>query len=213
MQVAVFPLVGIACLLVMIPPKKLVLPVFSQSSKKSSKIERKRAKERKAYLDSIPTGVTRRSQRLFAIAVIVVLFLEPAIMSYDSSDDPYWNIKFATQLHWIMFADGGSESRERFRIRERVYDPTTGRIRLDDMTDLPLGYFPWTWRTRLYSKAIFNKALLAQHPGSDYVATDEYLDNYLRAAQNLYRAKSSQPQFIEGPVLAFEPYDKAARLR
>jgi hypothetical protein len=162
---------------------------------------RKQSKERQAYLDSIPTGVPRRAQQLLATAVVALLLVEPAIMAADSSDPPYWNVKLATQLHWIMFADGGSASKERFKIRERVHDPTTGQTRLDDITDLPFSYFPWTWRSRLYAKAIFNKALQAQHPGADYDPTDDYLDNYVRTASNVYRAKSSQPQYIEGPVL------------
>lgn len=209
MQVAIFPLVGISCLLVILPPKRLALPLFSRKAEASSKAARKQAKERQAYLDSIPTGVPRRRQQLLAIAVVALLLIEPAIMAADDSDPPYWNIKLATQLHWIMFADGGSASNERFKIRERIYDPATGQTRLDDMTDLPLSYFPWTWRSRLYAKAIFNKALQAQHPGANYVPNDVYFDNYVRTASNVYRAKSSHPQDMEGPVLAIEPYDKA----
>lgn len=211
MQVAIFPLVGISCLLVILPPKKLALPLFSRKAQESSKMERKQAKERQAYLDSIPTGVPGRGQQLLAIAVVALLLVEPAIMAADSSDPPYWNIKLATQLHWIMFADGGSASNERFKIRERVHDLTTGQMRLDDVTDLPLTYFPWTWRSRLYTKAIFNKALQAQHPGANYVATDKYLDDDVRAASNMHRARSAQPEYIEGPILAIEPYDKEAR--
>jgi hypothetical protein len=210
MQVAIFPLVGISCLLVILPPRRLALPLFSKKYQASSKMARKQAKERQAYLDSIPTGVPQRSQQLLATAVVALLLIEPAIMAADSANPPYWNVKLATQLQWIMFADGGSASNERFKIRERVHDPATGQTRLDDMTDLPLTYFPWTWRSRLYVKAILNKALQAQNPGADYVATDDYLDNYVRTASNVYRAKSSQPQYMEGPVLAIEPYDKAA---
>jgi hypothetical protein len=201
MQVAIFPLVGISCLLVILPPKELAPPVFSRKSQAPSKMARKQAKERQAYLDSIPTGVPRRGQQWLAMAVVALLLVEPAMMAADSSESPYWNIKLGTQLHWIMFADGGSASNERFKIRERVQIPTTGQTRLDDITDLPLTYFPWTWRSRLYAKAIFNKALQAQHPGSQYVATDNYLDNYVRTASNVYRTKSSQPQYMEGLFL------------
>jgi hypothetical protein len=55
---------------------------------------------------------------------------------------PYWNVKLATQLHWIMFADGGAQSKDRFKVRVKVQDPTTGRIRLYDVTDLLISYFP-----------------------------------------------------------------------
>jgi len=205
MQVAIFPLVGISCLLVMIPPKQLTVPLFAKLSKVPPKQAHKQAKARKSYLDSIPAGVPRLSQKIFAMSVVFLLLVEPAIMSYDSSDPPYWNVKLATQLHWIMFADGGSASKERFKVRVEVYDPTTDASHLEDVTDLPLRYFPATWRTRLYSKEIFNKALAAQHPGSDYVETDEYLENYINAAVNLYKAESSHREIVGRFVLAIEP--------
>jgi hypothetical protein len=41
---------------------------------------------------------------MLAIAVMALLLVESAIMAADSPDPPYWNVKLATQLHWIMFA-------------------------------------------------------------------------------------------------------------
>jgi len=212
MQVAIFPLIGISCLLVIIPPKQLAVPLLAKSSRVPPKQARKQAKAKKSFLDSIPSGTPRLSQKLLAMSVVVLLLVEPAIMSYESSDPPYWNVKLATQLHWIMFADGGSASKERFKVRVEVYDPATGVSHLEDATDLPLSYFPATWRTRLYSKEILNKALAAQHPGSSYVANDEYLENYIQAAVALYRAESSPRQIVGRFVLAVEPYDKTAQL-
>jgi hypothetical protein len=110
-----------------------------------------------------------------------------------------------------MFADGGSASKERFKVRVEVYNPATGASHLEDATNLPLSYFPATWRTRLYSKEILSKALAAQHPGSSYEATDEYLENYINAAVELFRAESSPQQILGRFVLAIEPYNKKAQ--
>ena len=212
MRVAIFPLVGISCLLVILPPKRLALPLISKRKPDmSSKMVRKQAKKQQAYLDSIPSGAPRRGQQLLAIAVLALLLVEPALMAANSDDPPYWNVKLATQLHWIMFADGGSQSNLRFKIREQVYDPVAGQMRLDDMTDLPFRYFPPTWRSRLYEKAIFSKAVQASNPGKNYIATDDYLDNYVRAASDIYRAQSPSPQYMERNVLAIEPYDKTTQ--
>ena len=129
-------------------------------------------------------------------------------MSYDSDAPPYWNVKLATQLHWIMFADGGSQSKYRFRVRVEVQDPATGKIRLDDVTNLPISYFPASWRGRLYEQEILRKALAAQHPGAGYVGTDEYLDNYVNTAVKLYKNESSHQPNVLRFVLAIELYDK-----
>jgi len=211
MQVAIFPLIGISCLLVMIPPKQLAIPLLAKSSKVPPKQARKQVKTRKLHLASMPSRAPRLSQKIFAMSVVGLLLVEPAIMSYESSDPPYWNVKLATQLHWIMFADGGSASKERFKVRVEVYNPATGASHLEDATNLPLSYFPATWRTRLYSKEILSKALAAQHPGSSYEATDEYLENYINAAVELFRAESSPQQILGRFVLAIEPYNKKAQ--
>jgi hypothetical protein len=211
MQVAIFPVVGIACLLFMIPPKQLAATSPVKLSKLSRKDARKLARAKKSSVDSIPKGVPRLTQKIFATSVVALLLVEPAIISYYSSDPPYWNVKLATQLHWIMFADGGSASKERFKVKVQVYDRATGAIHLEDVTDLPYSYFPATWRIRLYSNEILNKAFAAQHPGATYVASDDYLEDYIHAAMKLDRAKSSQQQILGEFILAIEPYNKTAQ--
>jgi hypothetical protein len=178
MKVAIFPLVGIACLLLIIYPEKSA--------------------------EAVPSKAARK---ILAIAVVGLLLIEPAVMSYYSDDPPYWNVKLATQLHWIMFADGGSQSKERFRIAIMVHDPSTGDVHYDEVTDLPFSYFPYTWRTRLYEQAILRKAIQAQRPGASYVGTDSYLEDYIHAAVRLYKIQTGRPR-IEQFVLSIDPYDK-----
>jgi hypothetical protein len=201
MQVTVFPLIGIACLLIVLPPRGLALPFFA-------KLPRKEARTRKSCVSIVPRSSPSRLQRILAVTTVILLLAEPAILSYDSDAPPYWNVKLATQLHWIMFADGGSQSKYRFKVRVEVQDPVTGQVHLDDVTDLPISYFHVSWRTRLYEQAILRNALAAQHPGTGYVSTDEYLDNYVNTAVKLYKNEFSHEPNVLRVVLAIELYDK-----
>jgi hypothetical protein len=205
MKVTVFPAVGIACLLIVLPPRGLALPLFARLS-------RKEAKTRKSSLNFVSTGSPSPFQKILAVATVILLLAEPAIISYNSDSPPYWNVKLATQLHWIMFADGGRQSKYRFKVRVEVQDPATGKIRLDDVTDLPLSYFPASWRVRLYEQAILRNALAAQHPGAGYVSTDEYLDNYVNTAVNMYKDESSHQAYLWRSILAIELYDNGKEM-
>ena len=204
MQVAIFPLMGIACLLLIIPPRALALPLFSLPS-------RKQDRPLKLYMRSLPATRPRLAQKILTIAIACLLLIEPAVISYYSSAPPYWNVKFATQLHWIMFADGGVQSKDRFRIAVKVHDPVTGQIRYHEVTDLPLRYFPDTWRTRLYAQLILLKASQSRQSrlsSGEYVKTDDYLENYINTSVNLYRAETPNQPPVEQPILAIYPYDK-----
>jgi hypothetical protein len=204
MQVAIFPLMGVSCLLLVIPPRELALPLFSMPS-------RKQGRPLKLYLKSIPATHPSLAQKILTIAIACLLLIEPAVISYYSSDPPYWNIKLATQLHWIMFADGGVQSKDRFRIGIKIHDPATGLLRYDEITNLPLGYFPDTWRTRLYAKLILLKASQSQQSrqsSGEYVKTDEYLENYINTALKLYSTESPYQPPVEQFLLRIDPYDK-----
>lgn len=201
MQVAIFPLMGISCLFLIIPPRELALPLFSMPS-------RKQDRPLKLYLKSIPATHPWRAQKILTVAIACLLLIEPAIISYYSSDPPFWNVKLATQLHWIMFADGGVQAKDRFRIGVQVHDPATGLIRYDEVTNLPYLYFPDTWRTRLYAKMILLKASHSQQASGQYVKTDDYLDDYINTARKIYTLESPSQPPIEQFLLRIDPYDK-----
>jgi len=201
MQVAIFPLIGISGLLLIIPPREQALPLFSKPSFKQNRSLKK-------YLKSIAMTHPGMAQKIFAIGMAALLLIEPAINAIESTNQPYWNIKLATQAHWIMFADGGNLSGIRFKIGVKVHDPLTGQIRYDEIDQLPLGYFPDTWRTRFYVQTILLKANHSSQPSGEAIINDHYLNDYIHVAEKLYRKASPPNPPIEQALLSIDPYDK-----
>ena len=200
MQVAIFPLIGVSCLLLIVPPRSMAMPLFSFSPN--------RAARRKAGLKAAASSPATLPQKLIMAGVVGLLLIEPAIMSCYSLNPPYWNVKLATQLHWIMFADGGVQSKDRFKIAVKVHDPVTGQVGYNEITDLPLQYLPETWRTRLYVKFILLQATRAREASADRVAATGYLENYIKTAVALYGTEIPRQPPAEQLLLAIDPYDK-----
>jgi hypothetical protein len=126
MNVNLFPLIGIASLLVILPPRKPMGP--SQSPAAGPNV---------AWMGSGLIG-------LFAL----VLAFESARLTHF---EPLpWENKLMITPSWRMFADGGVVAGEEWRIvvvtpRERV-----------DATDIALQALPHLWRDRFYINNIFN---------------------------------------------------------
>jgi Vitamin K-dependent gamma-carboxylase len=200
MQVAIFPLIGVSCLLLIVPPRSLALPLFSLRSNRSTR--------RKTSLKSVAPSRASLPQKALMAAIVGLLLVEPAIMSGYSLNPPYWNVKLATQLHWIMFADGGVQSKDRFKIAVKVHDPATGLVGYNEITDLPLQYLPETWRTRLYVKFILLQATRAHEASSAQVEATGYLENYIKTAVFLYGTEIPRQPPAEQLLLAIDPYDK-----
>jgi hypothetical protein len=201
MQVAIFPLIGVSSLLLIIPPRKLALPLFSPPALKQGKSLRK-------FIASMPKTRPWLSQQILTAGIILLLLIEPAINAYEGSNNPYWNIKLATQAHWIMFADGGAFAGARFRIGAKVHDPVTGQVRYDEIDGLPFHYFPDTWRTRFYLQTIILKARMASQPSGEAVINDKYLNDYIHVAEKLYQEESPPRPPIEQAVFSIDPYDR-----
>jgi hypothetical protein len=198
MQVAIFPLIGVSSLLLVVPPRELALPLFSHPSLKRGKSLRK-------FLHALPKTHPTMPQTILAAGVVALLVIEPAINSAQGSNNPYWNIKLATQAHWVMFADGGNLSHLRFRIAAKVHDPLTGQVQYREIEDLPLRYFPGTWRTRFYIQAIL---LRAERASVKSDPQDDYLNAYIGTAVELYQQQSPPQPPLEQTLLTIDPYDE-----
>jgi hypothetical protein len=201
MQVAIFPLIGVSGLLLIIPPRERALPLFSRPSLKRGKLLKK-------YFQALPQTRPRLPQIILASGMLALLLIEPAINACAGSHNPYWNIKLMTQAHWIMFADGGNLSRWRFRIAAKIHDPVTGRVQYREIDDLPLRYFPGTWRTRFYEQAILLRASQASQPSGPVSTNDDYLNAYINTAVKLYQEESPPQPSIEQATLVIDPYNE-----
>ena len=200
MQVAIFPLIGVSCLLLIVPPRQMAWPLFASFTGRAP------SSKKHAKWPFLPRPSL--AQRSLMVVIVGLLLVEPAVMSGYSLDPPYWNVKLATQLHWIMFADGGVQSKDRFKIAVKVHDPATGAVRYDEITDLPLRYLPETWRTRLYVKFILLQATRSRENSPTQVEAAGYLKSYIGTAVSLYESQSPPPPPVEQLLLAIDPYEK-----
>ncbi len=162
MNVNLFPLIGIASLLVIWPPR---------ASPKASPAGGETSSPRRRAISPVAARTENAVICLFALA----LALESARLTRFGAMP--WENKLMVTPGWKMFADGGVVAGGEWRIlvetpRERV-----------DATPIALEALPHTWRDRFYINIIFNDLMdKKMGPGS-------LVDRLARATRRAYRER------------------------
>jgi hypothetical protein len=186
MNVNLFPLIGVASLLLIIPPRKggpksAPSQTASTGEKSASPIRRTPA-NKAAWVHRMGVGL-----------VALALALESARLT--SFKPMPWENKLMITPSWRMFADGGVAAGGEWRI---ILDTPRERI---DATAIPLEALPHLWRDRFYINNIFNDLMNRNSgPGS-------LVDRLARGTKRLYRDR--QLQLHQSPFIAnvgFELY-------
>ena len=168
MNVNLFPLIGIASLLMILPPRTPTLPRAASKppspGEKGSSAPRRNIAPKAAWLEN--TVIC-----LFALA----LALESTRLTHF--DTMPWENKLMVTPGWKMFADGGTVAGGEWRIilatpRERI-----------DATDIALQALPHLWRDRFYINIIFSDLMNRNTgPGS-------LVDRLARSTKRAYRER------------------------
>lgn len=168
MNVNLFPLIGIASLLVIWPPAG---PAMSQASSKASPVggktsspQRRTVAPRAAWFENAVIG-------LFALA----LALESARLTHF--DAMPWENKLMVTPGWRMFADGGVVAGGEWRV---LLDTPRERI---DATPIALQALPHLWRDRFYITNIFNDLL------NKNIGPGSLVDRLARSTKRMYRER------------------------
>src|SRR5580658_10778118 len=186
MNVNLFPLIGIASLLMILPPRTSTLP--QDSSKASPKGGKAISPQRKAGAPKA-AWVENAVICLFALA----LALESARLTRFNAMP--WENKLMVTPGWRMFADGGVVAGGEWRI---LLDTPRERI---DATAIALEPLPRTWRDRFYINNIFNDLLNKNMgPGS-------LVDRLARGTKRMYRERQLRLHLSPAVVnVGFELY-------
>jgi hypothetical protein len=168
MNVNLFPLIGIASLLMILPPQMSSSPraiaKASSSGGQSVSPQRRTVAPKAAWVEN--TVIC-----LFAVA----LALESTRLTHF--DAMPWENKLMVTPGWKMFADGGTVAGGEWRIilatpRERI-----------DATDIALQALPHLWRDRFYINIIFSDLMNRNTgPGS-------LVDRLARSTMKMYRER------------------------
>jgi hypothetical protein len=140
MSVNLFPVIGIASLLLIVPPRKWesALPI-------AKKLERNKARVK----------IGCRALKLIPGAIVGVfsvwLFLESARLTVAHPEP--WENKLMIVPVWRMFADGGANAGGEWRF---IIETPHGDI---DETKMASGLLPGLWRDRFYIDDIFHEIL------------------------------------------------------
>jgi hypothetical protein len=140
MQVAIFPLVGIAFLFIVVPPRKLSLPLFCHPSLRQPREVRKLT-----GLHTPPAPLARVVLAFFALWLI----LESARIALFEVVP--WESPLLLAPTWRMFADGGVEAGRKWRL---VLLTSRGQV---DGTGEVLESLPHLWRDRFYIDVILHQ--------------------------------------------------------
>ena len=180
MYVNLFPLVGIASLLMILPPRTSPLPrSVSQPHRK---------------LKNVPPDLRARF-----IQNVVIGFFSLYLLSESARltifNPKTWENKIMVVPAWRMFADGGVSSGGKWRL---LLETPQGEV---DGTDLSLQPLPHIWRDRFYIDAVFHELLNKNTgPGS-------LVNSLIQGTEKMYRDR--QLQSHGNPVVlnvAFELY-------
>jgi hypothetical protein len=168
MNVNLFPLIGIASLLLILPPRTSTSPL---TSPKASPADGKINSPQRRTVAPNAAWVENTVICLFALT----LALESARLT--GFNPMPWENKLMVTPGWRMFADGGVVAGEEWRVilatpRERI-----------DATAIALQPLPHLWRDRFYINNIFNDLLNKNMgPGSP-------VDRLARATKRMYRER------------------------
>lgn len=173
MYVNLFPLIGIASLLMVLPPRKL--PVLETSSLKPRKMK-------KAVKQGYPsTFVQRAAVCLFAFCLM------GECMRLTTSYAVPLEQTLLVAPNWRMFANGGAMPAGEWRL---FVDTPGGET---DVTEIALQPLPHLWRDRFYINMVYFNLLRRQvDPGS-------IVDTLVEATEKTYSAR--QLQLNGSPVI------------
>ncbi|HEX3857530.1 MAG TPA: HTTM domain-containing protein [Verrucomicrobiae bacterium] len=177
MYVNLFPLVGIASLLMIWPPRILPLPQPSQPNRKKKIVPRNKQ----------ATLVQSAAICLFSLW----LLLESTRLTI--ADPMPWENKLMAVPAWRMFADGGKWAGGKWRL---IFETPQGEVDATDMACQPL---PHLWRNRFYIDTIFHE-LLNKNTGPGSLA-----DRLLQATEKTYRDR--QLRMNGNPVVLDAGFD------
>jgi hypothetical protein len=186
MNVNLFPLIGIASLLIILPPRMSASPRASSEAPpeggKTISPQRRTGARKAAWGENAVIC-------LFALA----LALESARLTWFNAMP--WENKLMITPRWRMFADGGVVAGGEWRI---LLDTPRERI---DATAIALQALPHSWRDRFYINIIFNDLLNKNMgPGSP-------VDRLARATRRMYRERQLRQHLSPAVVnVGFELY-------
>ncbi len=166
MYVNLFPLVGLASLLMIIPPK--ASPLIRTSSRQPHKM--KKVVQRNDKTTLAQSG---------AICLFSLWLLFESTRLTISNPMPLEN-KLMLVPAWRMFADGGVMAGGKWRL---ILDTPQGEV---DATDIALQSLAHIWRDRFYIDAIFHD-LLNNNTGPGSLA-----DRLIQATEKTYRDRQIQ---------------------
>jgi len=142
MKVEIFPLIGIASLLIILPPKN------------AEEIPSLKIRKNKKNIPPIASPLFGR----IALGIFFFwLLLEPIRLTF--SQPTPWENKLMIIPAWRMFADGGVTAGGKWRL---VLDTPRGEV---DATNISHQLLPHLWRDRFYINLIYHE-LLNQNSGS-----------------------------------------------
>jgi hypothetical protein len=163
MYVNLFPLIGIACLLMVLPPQTSPVPVTA-----SGKPRKTRKMPKRSYQSTFVQGAV--------ICLFTVCLLGECIRLTNSYAVPMERTLLAVP-NWRMFANGGNPAAGEWRL---ILDTPGGEI---DATEISLQPLPHLWRDRFYINAIYFDLLRKQvHQGS-------FVDTLVTATEKMYSAR------------------------
>jgi hypothetical protein len=164
MNVNLFPLIGIASLLVIWPPS--ASPRASPAEGKTGPAQRRAV--------AVTTMAARAENAVICMFALVLAFESARLTRFSAMP---WENKLMITPGWKMFADGGVVAGGEWRIlletpRERI-----------DATSIALQALPHSWRDRFYINNIFNDLKNKNMgPGS-------LVDRLARSTRRLYRER------------------------
>jgi len=165
MHVNLFPLVGIASLLMVLPAGKISLNEEISRKKKKKQLVAKRH----SLLPARQMAVCFFSLMLIAESTRLTVF-KPVP----------WENKLMIVPAWKMFADGGISAGGKWRI---ILSTPTGEV---DATDLSLQPLPHIWRDRFYVDTIFHDV------AGNNVGPNSLVDRLLKEAGKAYADHQTQ---------------------
>jgi vitamin K-dependent gamma-carboxylase-like protein len=160
MYVNLFPLIGISCLLMILPPS-------------GPEPIREPAAGRAASKKALPAAACGRLRTWTLSCLALWLLVEPIRLTGGEAFP--WENKFMVVPVWRMFADGGVTAGGKWQI---VLQTNAGLV---DATRLPLDLLPHSWRDRFYVDYVYHALIIGETgPGT-------LPDRLLNMAETLYR--------------------------
>ncbi|MGD0446270.1 MAG: HTTM domain-containing protein [Edaphobacter sp.] len=173
MYVNLFPLIGIASLLMVLPSR--TAPVLETSSRKPRRVKK------------APKQIYRSTFAQGAVICLFIVCLFGECLRLTCSDAAPLEKTLLAVPNWRMFANGGATPNGEWRL---ILDTPGGEI---DATEIALQPLPHLWRDRFYINMIYSDLLRRQgRPGTP-------VDRLVKATEKMYGAR--QLQLNGNPVI------------